>query len=692
MDIKNSMWDNPAERAEELRELLRYHSDRYYNLDSPEISDYEYDMLFEELKQIEAAHPELDKSDSPTHRVGGTASEKFSKVRHAVKMGSLTDVFDHEALAAFVKRTTEALIEGGFEKKDIIFSVEPKIDGLSVSLTYENGTLVMGATRGDGLVGENVTENVKTITAVPKKLSDSVNLTVRGEVYMPRDSFASLNHEKEAAGEKLWANPRNAAAGSLRRLNAAETAGRGLSIFVFNYQTGELFSDGIAPESHTETVSRMSELGFKVIPVSAIPSDAEKVSEAVEAIGRERDSLPYDIDGAVVKVNSLEMREYLGEGTSTPKWAVAFKFPPEEKETKLISIELQVGRTGVLTPAANLEPVRLAGTTVSRATLHNIDIIRERDIRIGDTVIIRKAGDIIPEITASVPAKRDGSEVVFNFPENCPSCGERLVFDDDDGEVEDTAELGGAVRCVNPLCPAQRERRIVHFASRAGMNIDGMGPSVVKLLLDNDLIEDAADIYSLKAEDVATLPRMGEKSANNLIAAIERSKTAGPAKLLCALGIRHTGEAAAEAIVSHFGGITNLLTVTEDALSEIHDIGEVTAASVVGFFAREESKALIDKLRIAGVTLDRDEDELPDAVVTADLSGLTFVLTGTLPTMSRDEASALIKAAGGKVSTSVSKKTSYVVAGEAAGKKLTQAESLGVTVIDEAELLRMLEA
>lgn len=692
MDIKNSMWDNPAERAEELRELLRYHSDRYYNLDSPEISDYEYDMLFEELKQIEAAHPELDKSDSPTHKVGGSASEKFSKVRHAVKMGSLTDVFDHESLASFVKRTTEALIEGGFEKKDIIFSVEPKIDGLSVSLTYENGTLVMGATRGDGLVGENVTENVKTITAVPKKLTDNVNLTVRGEVYMPRDSFETLNREKEAAGEKLWANPRNAAAGSLRRLNAAETAGRGLSIFVFNYQTGELFSDGTAPESHTETVYRMSELGFKVIPVSAVPSDAEKVSDAVEAIGRERESLPYDIDGAVIKVNSLEMREYLGEGTSTPKWAVAFKFPPEEKETKLISIELQVGRTGILTPAANLEPVRLAGTTVSRATLHNIDIIRERDIRIGDTVIIRKAGDIIPEITASVPSKRDGSEVVFNFPENCPSCNSRLVFDDDDGDAEDTTLLGGAVRCVNPLCPAQRERRIVHFASRAGMNIDGMGPSVVKLLLDNNLIEDAADIYSLKAEDVATLPRMGEKSANNLISAIERSKTAGPAKLLCALGIRHTGESAAEAIVSHFGGITNLLTVTEDALSEIHDIGEVTAASVVGFFSREETKALIEKLRIAGVTLDRDEDELPDAVVTADLSGLTFVLTGTLPTMSRDEASALIKAAGGKVSSSVSKKTSYVVAGEAAGSKLTKAESLGVTVIDEAELLRMLEA
>lgn len=684
--------DGTRERAEELRRQLAYHSERYYVEDSPEISDYEYDMLFEELKRLETAFPELDKSDSPTHKVGGAASEKFSKVRHAVKMGSLTDVFDHESLAAFVKRTTDALVDGGFAREDITFSVEPKIDGLSVSLTYEKGELVMGATRGDGMTGENVTENVRTIADVPKKLSDPVDLTVRGEVYMPRDSFEMLNREKEAAGEKLWANPRNAAAGSLRRLNAAETAGRGLSIFVFNYQTGELFSDGSTPESHTETVSRMEALGFKVIPVRAVPCDADVVSEAVDAIGREREGLPFDIDGAVVKVNSLEMREYLGEGTSTPKWAVAFKFPPEEKETKLISIELQVGRTGVLTPAANLEPVRLAGTTVSRATLHNIDIIRERDIRIGDTVIIRKAGDIIPEITSSVPEKRDGSEVVFSFPDNCPSCGGRLVFDDDDGETEDTSNLGGAIRCVNPLCPAQRERRIIHFASRGGMNIDGMGPSVVKLLLENDLIKDAADIYFLKGADIANLPRMGEKSAENLIAAIERSKTAGPVKLLCALGIRHTGEAAAEAIISNFGGITNLLTASEESLYEIHDIGEVTSASVVSFFARPESLELVEKLRLAGVTLDVSEDELPDMTATADLSGLTFVLTGTLPTMSRDEASALIKAAGGKVSSSVSKKTSYVVAGDAAGSKLTKAESLGVTVIDEDALLRMLEA
>lgn len=693
MEKKSYVWEDPAARAEELRKILRYHSEKYYNEDSPEISDYEYDMLFEELKQLEAAHPEVDIPTSPTHKVGGVASEKFSKVTHPVKMGSLTDVFDHEELKAFIRRTRDALVADGYSAEDIVYSVEPKIDGLSVSLTYEGGRLTLGATRGDGVVGENVTENVRTIGDVPKTLAENVNLTVRGEVYMPRDSFHMLNAEKEAAGEKLWANPRNAAAGSLRRLNASETAGRGLSIFVFNYQTGELYENGKVPTSHSETVEQMKALGFTVIPVKCIPADEDAAVAAVEEIGASRDSLPYDIDGAVIKVNVLEMRESLGEGTSTPKWAVAYKFPPEEKMTKLLSIDLQVGRTGVLTPAANLEPVRLAGTTVSRATLHNIDIIRERDIRVGDTVIIRKAGDIIPEITASVPEKRDGSEIIFSFPENCPSCGEKLVFDDADGLDDDgisaNAEVGGAVRCINPSCPAQRERRIVHFASRGAMNIDGMGPSVVKLLLENALICDVADIYTLKAEDISTLPRMGKKSAENLIAAIERSKQNSPARLLHALGIRHTGEAASEAIVNHFGGITPLLDASAEAISEIHDIGEVTAAAVQSFFALPETVEIIRRLGEYGVTLDLSAAEA-SVDVSADLEGLTFVLTGTLPTMTRDEASALIKAAGGKVTGSVSKKTSYVVAGEAAGSKLTKAESLGVTVIDEDGLMKLL--
>ena len=676
-------------RAEELRRALRYHSDRYYNLDSPEISDHEYDKLFEELKAIEAEYPELDTPDSPTHKVGGTASEKFTKVTHTVKMGSLTDVFDTDALRAFVERTTASLIEGGFDKEDITYSVEPKIDGLSVSLTYKGGVLTVGATRGDGTVGENVTENVRAIADVPKALTSPVDLTVRGEVYMPRESFEKLNAEKEAAGEKLWANPRNAAAGSLRRLDAAETAGRGLSIFVFNYQSGSLYKENREPQSHSETISRMEELGFKTVSLKGVCRTADEVALAVDSIGAERDSLPYDIDGAVVKVNSLEMREYLGEGTSTPRWAVAFKFPPEEKETKLLSIELQIGRTGVLTPAANLEPVRLAGTTVSRATLHNIDIIRERDIRIGDTVIIRKAGDIIPEITASVPSKRDGSETVFTFPEHCPSCGERLTYDDADEADSVTGDISGAVRCINPACPAQRERRIVHFASRGAMNIDGMGPSCVKLLLDEALVEDVSDIYSLNAEQLESLPRMGKKSAENLIAAIERSKSNPPARLLYAFGIRHTGESASEAIVSHFGGITPLLTATAEEISEIYDIGEVTARAVSTYMALPETRAMIERLRTAGLTLD-SVPSAPAEAPSADLSGLTFVLTGTLPTMTRDEASDLIKAAGGKVTGSVSKKTSYVVAGENAGSKLTKAESLGITVIDEDGLMTLL--
>lgn len=689
MDLSHYTEKAARLRINKLRSSLRYHSEKYYNEDAPEISDFEYDALFEELKTLEAAFPQLDAPDSPTHKVGGSASEKFAKVRHSVKMGSLTDVFDHDALKAFVNRTTALLVEAGYPREEINYSVEPKIDGLSVSLTYENGVLTVGATRGDGNVGENVTENVKTIASVPKKLTDSVDLTVRGEVYMPRDSFEKLNAEKEACGEKLWANPRNAAAGSLRRLNAAETAGRGLSIFVFNYQSGELYTDGKAPLTHAETVERMAALGFKVIPLSVCPADENAVSDTVEEIGASRDGLPFDIDGAVVKVNSLEMRKTLGEGTSTPKWAVAFKFPPEEKKTKLLSIELQIGRTGVLTPAANLEPVRLAGTTVSRATLHNIDIIRERDIRIGDTVIIRKAGDIIPEITASVPEARDGSEVVFTFPERCPSCNEPLVHDDADEDVGEE-EIGGAVRCINPACPAQRERRLTHFASRPAMNIDTMGPSCIKMLIDANLISDAADIYTLKEEDVEGLPRMGKKSAQNLIKAIENSKNNHPAKLLHALGIRHTGEAASEAIIAHFGGITALLDASEEMLSEVDDVGEVTARAIRSFFSLEETRELIRRLGEYGVTLDVSEDA-PSKTPTADLSGKTFVLTGTLPTMTRDEAGTLIKAAGGKVAGSVSSKTTYVVAGENAGSKLTKAEALGVTVIDEAALLKLLE-
>lgn len=674
-------------RIDELRRKIKRASDLYYNQDAPEISDYEYDAMFEELKQLEIKYPELDAPDSPTHRVGGKASEKFEKVTHPVKMGSLSDVFSEEELLAFVDRATSALLAEGYAAEDIIYSVEPKIDGLSVSLTYEEGRLVLGATRGDGTVGENVTENVMTIAGIPHTLPDPLDLTVRGEVYMPREAFEAINAAKETAGEKLFANPRNAAAGSLRRLDAKETAAAHLDIFVFNYQTGSLWTDGHQPATHEETIDRIRELGFHTIKIQALTCSAEEVVRAVRDIGEMRDGLPYDIDGAVVKINALRQREALGENPSTPKWAAAFKYPPEKKETKLIRIEANVGRTGVLTPLAILEPVRLAGTTVSRATLHNIDIIRERDIRIGDTVIVQKAGDIIPEIIGSVREKRDGTEEPFKFPETCPSCGERLFWDD--GDDEDGTE-GGALRCQNPSCPAQLERGIIHFASRGAMNIDGLGPAIVRLLIDEGHIRDAADLYTLKKEEIAALPRMGDKSAENLLAAIENSKNSGAARLLYALGIRHTGEAASEAVIGKFRSVDALFDATTQSLSEIPDIGEVTARTITEFFALDETRNLFDKLKAAGVVTELAESE--DAVAADNrFEGMTFVLTGTLPTMTRGEATEIIKKHGGKAAGSVSKKTTYVLAGSDAGSKLTKATELGVTIIDEDKFLEMLK-
>ncbi len=668
-------------RAEELRAKISRAAELYYEKDAPEISDYEYDAMFEELKQIEAAYPELDLPSSPTHRVGGRASDKFEKVTHPVKMGSLADVFSEEDLATFVNKTTAALALEGVPEDEIVYSVEPKIDGLSVSLTYTDGLLTLGATRGDGTVGENVTENIMTIEGIPHRLPEPLSITVRGEVYMPRGVFERLNAEKEARGERLFANPRNAAAGSLRRLEASETAAAQLSIFVFNYQTGALYGDGRAPLSHAETMERIASLGFKTVKIQSLARTAEECISAVREIGEAREGLPYDIDGAVVKLNLLRHRDIIGENPSTPKWAAAFKYPPEQKKTKLVRIETNVGRTGVLTPLAILEPVRLAGTTVSRATLHNIDIIRERDIRIGDTVIVQKAGDIIPEIIAAVPADRRGDEVPFEFPDKCPSCGEVLFWDDgEEGE--------GALRCQNPACPAQLERGIVHFASRGGMNIDGLGPSVVALLISEGLIRDAGDLYYLKKDDIASLPRMGEKSAENLLAALDKSKSAGAVRLLSALGIRHVGEAAAESLIAEFGSVDALFTASTEALSQIHDIGEVTAETVAAYFALSETAALIEKLKFAGVVTAAEAGGMTG---TGDsLSGMTFVLTGTLPNMTRDEASALIKQNGGKTSGSVSKKTTFVLAGAEAGSKLTKAEALGVPVIDEAKFLEMI--
>ena len=682
--IKNQ--SEAAARAAELRSLIEHHRKLYYENDAPEISDHAFDALFEELKALEAQYPALDTPDSPTHRVGGTASEKFAKVPHAVRMGSLTDVFDFDALRAFIESAKKELTEAG--EDDIRFTVEPKIDGLSVSLQYEGGKLAMGATRGDGDVGENVTDNIRTVSGIPHTIErDIPALTVRGEVYMPRASFEEQNRIREAEGEKLWANPRNAAAGSLRQLDSAVTASRGLSIFVFNHQAGDLYPDGHAPLTHSETIRRMGELGFPVIRLLAVTGDADEITAAITRLGEERDSLPYDIDGAVIKVDSLRQRTILGEGTSTPKWAVAYKYPPEQKETKLLGITFQIGRTGVLTPAAELEPVRLAGTTVSRATLHNLDIIRERDLRIGDTVLVQKAGDIIPEIVGSVTSRRDGSEIPLEVPSVCPSCGGKLVFDGWDETDEESDGAMGALRCISPACPAQRERRLIHFASKGAMGIDGMGPSIIRLLLNEGLIADAADLYTLTADQLAALPRLGEKSAENLLAAVAASKSAGAARLLFALGIRHTGEIASASIAAHFGGIRPLFEASAEDLCTIDDIGEITAAAVVEYFAQPATRDLIDRLDEAGVgTVMEKKEEFPQS-----FAGMTFVLTGTLPTLTRDEASEMIRLRGGKAAGSVSKKTTYVVAGESAGSKLDKANALGIPVLDEAAFLKMME-
>ena len=675
-------------RISELRRRIERAAKLYYENDAPEISDFEYDAMFEELRSLEAKYPELDDPSSPTHKVGGRALEKFEKVTHPVKMGSLSDVFSEEELSAFVQKSIDVLLENGVPADEIVFSVEPKIDGLSVSLTYERGVLTLGATRGDGTVGENVTENVRTIAGIPHRLDEPLDLCVRGEVYMPREVFRELNQAKEDAGEKTFANPRNAAAGSLRRLDAEECAAAKLDIFVFNYQTGSLYEDGHAPETHAETIGRIAELGFHAINIQKLARTPDEVVEAVREIGAQRSSLPYDIDGAVVKINLLDQRTILGENPSTPKWAAAFKYPPEQKETKLLAIEVNVGRTGVLTPLALLEPVQLAGTTVSRATLHNIDIIRARDIRIGDTVIVQKAGDIIPEIIGSVPAKRDGSETEFRFPERCPSCGEVLIYDKDEDDEEDGAD-GGILRCENPACPAQLERRIIHFASRGAMNIDGLGPALVRLLIDEGYIHDAADLYTLDFEKVAELPRMGKKSAENLKNALETSKSRGPAKLLWALGIRHTGEAASEAVIAKYRSVDALFDAKPEELSEIEDIGEVTSETIAAYFRQPETRTLVDKLKEAGVVTALPENDAASSDTDEKFAGMTFVLTGTLTTMTRTEATDLIKRHGGKASGSVSKKTTYVVAGEAAGSKLTKANELGVAVISEEDLLKM---
>ena len=657
-------------RIKELREAIEYNSKLYYEKDSPVISDYEYDAMFRELSDLEENFPEFDSPTSPTKRVGGKALDKFEKYTHTVRMGSLTDVFSYDELSEFIERVADTV-------DNAEYSVEPKIDGLSVSLTYENGVFIKGATRGDGMIGEDVTENLKTIKTIPLTLKEKIpHLVVRGEVYMPRKVFFELNEIRESEGQALFANPRNAAAGSLRQLDSSICASRRLAIFVFNLQEGELYTDGRVCKTHAESLDRLSELGFTVLPHRKTLRGYDAISEHVRALGEARPDLSFDMDGAVIKLNDLEARKIVGEGTSTPKWAVAYKYPPEEKETKILSIDIQVGRTGVLTPTANLAPVRLAGTTVSRATLHNSSFISERDIRIGDTVVVRKAGEIIPEIVSSVTSKRTSEEVVFEMPTHCPSCGHPVVRDDAGDAI--------AVKCIFAGCPAQKARGIVHFASKGAMNIDGLGPQVVELLLKNNKIDGIADLYTLRVEDIEGLERMGKKSAENLVSAIEASKNRGLEKLLYALGVRQVGEVAAEEIAARMRTLDACISATKEDFTAISDIGEITAGELVEFFSDESTLELCDRLKELGIKTEAVAEEKLDT-----LAGLTFVLTGTLPTMTRDEAATLIKKNGGKVSGSVSKKTSYVVAGEEAGSKLTKAKELGVTVIDEAGLLGM---
>ena len=652
-------------RIEELSKLIEYHSKKYYIEDAPEISDYEYDKMFYELVALEEEFPELASQNSPTKRVGGKALDKFEKVTHAVRMGSLSDVFSYDEVRDFIEKTEEKLGHA------CVFSVEPKIDGLSVSLEYVGGEFTVGSTRGDGIVGENVTENLKTVRRIPLKLKEKLPLIeVRGEVYMPRATFYKLNEKNEESGGQIFANPRNAAAGSLRQLDSKITASRGLDIFIFNIQRAE----GVEFSSHTESLDFLESLGFHVIPDRKMLSGADEIIKRIEELGEARSTLPYDIDGVVIKADSFAEREILGENTSTPKWAVAFKFPPEQKKTVLRDIIIQVGRTGVLTPNARLDPVRLAGTTVSRATLHNIDFITERDIRIGDTVTVQKAGDIIPEVVSVDLSKRPKDAEPYKMPTVCPSCGEPVYRDDE-----------AAVRCTNSACPAQLRRTLEHFASRDAMNIDGMGEAVVSALIDADLIRDAADIYRLDASSIADLDRMGEKSAQNLTKAIERSKDAGLDKLIYALGIRGVGEKAARSLAETFGNIDALANATKEDLVAIDDFGEITADYVVNFFTHPQNKKLIEELKSLGLKTTFGAEKASDI-----LAGLTFVLTGTLPTMTRNEAEAKIISNGGKTSSSVSKKTSYVLAGSDAGSKLTKAEALGVNTIDEDTFLKMI--
>lgn len=654
-----------AVRVRALTALLTRYNLEYYVNDSPSVSDFEYDALMSELQELEEKFPELKSPSSPTQKVGGEVVNIFEKVEHAVHMGSLQDVFSFGMLKEFIERCRGELA-------DVEFVVEPKIDGLSVSLEYENGIFIRGSTRGDGTVGENVTDNLRTIKNIPQQLKDAPEyLVVRGEVYMPHESFKKLTEAQEESGEKPFKNPRNAAAGSLRQKNPRVTARRGLKIFVFNIQQVR----GKELSNHAQSLEYLSELGFSVVEGYSLCSEYEEIKSCIENIGEGRGSFSHDIDGAVIKVNSFAQREILGSTSKYPRWAAAYKFPPEEKTTKLIDIEVNVGRTGAITPVAIFDSVTLAGTSVSRAVLHNQDYITEKDIRIGDTILVRKAGEIIPEVVASIKHLENSKPYIL--PQTCPCCDSKAV----------RFEGESVLRCTNIECPAQLRRKIIHFASKGAMDIDGLGPAIVTQLIDNNLISSVADLYTLHVDNLITLERFGEKSAENLINAIEKSKNAPLDRVIFALGIPNIGQQAAKLLCDYYGSIESIMIASADEISRIDGFGTIMAQSVADAFSEGKAAELIKHLKELGVNMNYAKKVSSDN----RFAGKTFVLTGTLPTMKRDEAKNLIESLGGKVSGSVSKKTDMVVAGEDAGSKLVKAHQLNIPVITETELLNLIQ-
>ena len=656
-------------RIKELRKTVEYHAKKYYDEDKPEITDFEYDMMMLELRTLESQYPELITKTSLTQRVGGTVKEGFQKVEHEVPLQSLQDVFNFEEIEAFDERVKKQAEENEIQNSKYV--VETKIDGLSAALEYVDGKFVRGATRGNGLVGEDVTENLKTVKTIPQELSEKINITVRGEVFISKKDFEKMNQEREENEEELFANARNAAAGSLRQLDSNITKKRPLDIYIFNVQKIE----GKEFNSHFEELEYLSKLGFNVNPVRIYCDNIEEVKKAINKIGEDRESLTFGIDGAVVKVDDLKLREIMGTTSKVPKWAIAYKYPPERKETILKDIVCQVGRTGVITPMAILEPVKVAGSTISKTTLHNEDFIKEKGLKIGDTVIIQKAGDVIPEIVEAVISKRTGKEKDFEMPRVCPVCGAEAVREE--GEA--------AVRCTGIECPAKLYRNLVHFVSREAMNIDGLGESIIGILLEKKMIANIADIYDLKFEDIASLKKNGKKFAQNLIDSINASKQNDLYRLITALGIRHVGTKVAKILAKRYENMDNLLEATIESLNQVEEIGPIVANSIREFFEQEQTKDLLKRLKEAGINMSRlKEDDGDDR-----FSGKTFVLTGTLEKYSREEASNLIEKFGGKTSSSVSKKTSYLLAGEDAGSKLTKAQSLGVQIISEEEFNKM---